>query len=226
MGVLVVDDEAAARTHLVGLLKALGFEPVSEAMDWEQALERARELEPELVLLDMTMPGHDGRWIARKLQEMQLQARVVYVVAADEYAVAPLQQEALDYLYKPVNKDDLMAVLAGTHSATEQLHAIADGQAPQRIALKDIWFFEQEDELVLAFDGIEKHPVGLSLKQLMQACGDRFIRIHRRYLVDCHHIERLERDRLGGTHLWLRGYDQPLPVSLRMVARVRAAMHC
>ena len=78
----------------------------------------------------------------------------------------------------------------------------------------------------LAFDGLEEHIVNATLKELEAQYGERFIRIHRGYLVNCKHIDRLEYDVLGRVRLWLKGYDQPLPVSRRLAARVRAAMHC
>ncbi|MDH5184961.1 MAG: LytTR family DNA-binding domain-containing protein [Gammaproteobacteria bacterium] len=232
MRVLVVDDDAAARRRLVRLLGELGQERVAEALDWEQALEQAREQEPELVLMDMAMPGHDGLWITKKLGEMQLESRVVFVTAQDEYAVEIMEREKYDYLIKPVQREELEYFLNAEAdektglASDEEYHSVRKGKEQQRLLVKDIWFFKTDGKLVLAFDGMDEHPIELSLKQLQQRYGERFVRIHRHYLVDCHRIERLDRDRLGGTRLWLRGYDRPLPVSSRLVLRVRSAMSC
>lgn len=222
MRVLVVDGDAAARRRLVRLLAELGHERVAEALDWEQALEQARAQESELVLLNLPMPGHDGFWIAKKLEEMQLESRVVFVTARDEYALEILEREGRDYLLKPVQREELALVL----EAGEDFHLVHKENRRQRLLVKDIWFFMASAEMVMAFDGKDEYPLEMSLKQLQQRYGERFVRIHRNYLVDCHRIERLDRDRLGGTRLWLRGYDRPLPVSWRQVSRVRAAMNC
>ena len=222
MRVLVVDEDAKARHRLIRLLAELGQEQVAEAMDWEQALERAREQDSELVLLDMAMAGHDGFWIAKKLQEMQLDSRVVFVTGRDEYALQMVEREGHDCLLKPVQREELALVV----EAGEDFHLLHKENLRQRLFVKDIWFFKNSGKLVLAFDGVEEHPIEMPLKQLQQSYAERFVRIHRNYLVNCHRMERLDRDRLGGIRLWLKGYDRPLPVSWRQVARVRAAMNC
>lgn len=222
MRVLVVDDDTVARRRLVHLLGELGHEQIEEALDWEQALEQAREQASELILLDIAMPGHDGFWIAKKLQEMQLETRVVFVTARDEYALEILERDSHDYLLKPIQRESLALAL----EAGDDFHLAHKDKERHHLLIKDIWFFKADGKLVLAFDGMDEHPIEMSLKQLQQSYGERFVRIHRNYLVDCHRMERLDRDRLGGIRLWLRGYDRPLPVSWRQVSRVRAAMNC
>lgn len=225
----MVDEAATARIRLRRLLEGLGHQVVGEASDWEQALLRIRELNPQLVLLDLTLPGHGGLWIAEKLREMAVDARVIFVTTAGEFAQEALQREGLDYLLKPVQPQSLQQLLARREdgeSADPSVHTRGRGQSRRRLALREIWFFQAEQGQVLAYDGLEKHPVAPSLKQLETDYGERFIRIHRSYLVDCHRIERLEHDGQGGARLWLKGYGQPLPVSSRLLARVRSSMSC
>ncbi|MBD3670134.1 MAG: response regulator transcription factor [Gammaproteobacteria bacterium] len=232
MRVLVVDDEVPARHRLQRLLEELGHEMVAEAGDYEQALNAVREFDPEVVLLDIALPGMDGMEIAKKLQEMQVETAVIFVTAHNEFAVEAFEREALDYLLKPVKKQRLEQALQRAQrrepgqAPQEEYHTIRQGKEVRRLALNDIWYFKAEDKVVLAFDGLNEYVVDGSLKQLEERYGDRFIRTHRAYLVDCKRIERLEGDVLGGTRVWLRGYDRPLPVSRRLATRVRAAMHC
>ena len=222
MSVLVMDDDNLARGRLVRLLQELGHE-VFEAPDWEQALLRAREQEPQLVLLEMAMQGHDGHWIADRLQQMQLNTRVVFVIDPDAYALDDTEQGTFDYLFKPVQREALQVLLDPNTRTTNEQHL---SQSPSRLALKDIWFFRLEGELIVAFDGLQEYPVESSVQELQQVHGKYLVRIHHDYLVDCHRIERLERDKQGRAHLWLRGYTKPLPVSPHLESRVRASMNC
>jgi two-component system response regulator AlgR len=232
MRVLVVDDEAPARRRLGRLLEELGHQVVGEAADGERALNTVRECDPEVVLLDIAMPGMDGMTVAKKMKEMQVDSAVVFVTAHDEFAVEAFERDALDYLLKPVKKARLEQALervakreAGA-APEEPIHVVKHGKGVRRLALKDVWFFKAEDKIVTAFDGLQEHIVNATLKELEQQYGERFIRTHRAYLVNCKHIDRMENDVLGGVRVWLKGYDQPLPVSRRLAARVRAAMHC
>lgn len=221
MSVLVVDNDLAARRRTVRLLQGLGHEVV-EAPDWEQALQRAREQEPQLVLLAMSMPGHDGRWIAARLEQMQLQTRVVFVIDPDTYALDASKQGSFDYLLKPLQREALQALFDPDAGTSTQYQT----REPRQLALKDIWFFRLEGELIVAFDGLQEYPVESSVQELQQVHGKYLVRIHHDYLVDCHRIERLERDKQGRAHLWLRGYTKPLPVSPHLESRVRASMNC
>jgi len=231
MRVLVVDDEAPARHRLVRMLEELGHQAVGEASDGERALNAVRDLDPELVLLDIAMPGMDGMEVAQKMREMQVGSAVVFVTAHDEFAVEAFEREALDYLLKPVKKTRLEQALARVArreagEAPEPTHLVKHGRGVHRLAVNDIWYFKAEDKIVMAFDGLREHIIDASLKELELQYGERFIRTHRSYLVNCKLIDRLENDVLGGVRVWLRGYDQPLPVSRRLAARVRSAMHC
>lgn len=231
MRVLIVDDEVPARHRLRRMLEELGHQVVGEAGDGEIALNAVRDKDPDVVLLDIAMPGMDGMEVAQKMREMQVDSAVVFVTAHDEYAVEAFEREATDYLLKPVKRSRLEQALARavrheTAAAPEPTHVVRHGKGIRRLALNEVWYFKAEDKIVLAFDGEQEHIVDATLKELESQHGERFIRTHRAYLVNCKHIDRLENDVLGGVRVWLKGYDQPLPVSRRLAARVRAAMHC
>src|SRR5690348_4902137 len=113
--ILVVDDEASARTALGELLRGEGY-AVETAADGFKAMGRLAEFEPDLVLSDLNMPGIDGVELLGKLKELHPELPVVLMTAFGgvETAVSAMRQGASDYLTKPLNLDELLIVLART----------------------------------------------------------------------------------------------------------------
>jgi DNA-binding NtrC family response regulator len=113
--ILVVDDEAAARSALAELLRAEGYD-VETAGDAFKALGRLADIEPELVLSDLNLPGMDGLELLRRLKEHSAELPVILMTAFGgvETAVTAMREGAADYLLKPLNGDELLIVLART----------------------------------------------------------------------------------------------------------------
>jgi len=110
--VLIVDDEPLARARLRGLLEARADVQVAgEAADGQAALDACARLHPDLVLLDIAMPGIDGLDTARHLATLQPPPAVVFCTAYDEHALSAFEARALDYLVKPVRGERLEAAL-------------------------------------------------------------------------------------------------------------------
>jgi two-component system, LytTR family, response regulator len=142
---LVIDDEQPARERLKQLLGAhADVEVVGEADDGVQAAEKIAELSPDLVLLDIQMPGASGLDVAASLGKPR--PAVIFCTAYDQYAVDAFELSALDYLLKPVNRARLAAALERVRSAStaatagrdrplEQLTQ-ATGMAPTRFLAK------------------------------------------------------------------------------------------
>src|SRR5262245_35647804 len=107
--VLIVDDEPAARGRLRRLLEDLEVECVGEAADALQAIEYTRTLVPDLLLLDIVMPEIGGLDVVRHLGDRR--PLVVFQTAHDEHAIAAFDQEAVDYLLKPVTRERLQRAL-------------------------------------------------------------------------------------------------------------------
>ncbi len=102
--VLVADDEPLAAERLQVLLaRARGATLVGTASDGESAISMAEALSPDLLLLDIAMPGLDGIDVARSLAKRQPTPAVVFVTAFDQFAVAAFEVAAVDYLMKPVD---------------------------------------------------------------------------------------------------------------------------
>ena len=117
--VLVVDDEAPARLRLRELLGEIeGAEWVGEAADGESALQLTGHLHPDLVLLDIRMPGLDGLETARRLATLPRPPKVVFTTAFEQHALAAFDVDAAGYLLKPVRMERLAALLQRLATAT------------------------------------------------------------------------------------------------------------
>ncbi|KGM53269.1 hypothetical protein N800_09370, partial [Lysobacter daejeonensis GH1-9] len=132
MRVIIADDEPLARERLRGLLVDMGdIEVVAEVPDGQQALHACAELNPDLVLLDIAMPGIDGLEAARHLAAFEPRPAVVFCTAYDDHALSAFEAEAIDYLVKPVRPERLAAALqrVRTFAAGRQQSApAADGR--------------------------------------------------------------------------------------------------
>jgi two-component system response regulator AlgR len=244
MRILVVDDEALARERLKQMLGELeDCQLVGEASNGQQALELSQQLQPDVVLLDVRMPGLSGIDVARHFNSLESPPAVIFATAYDEYAVDAFEAEAIGYLLKPVRKEKLARALrhAGRVSSSRirQLQQ-ASGQEQRRahicarlgeslrlIPVPDILYFvaDQKFTTVRHLNGSEL--IDEPLKDLSNEFGDDFIRIHRNALVSEKAIDKIERDSQGQYKVMLRGISDSLPISRRhataVLRRVRGA---
>ncbi|MGQ0385171.1 MAG: LytR/AlgR family response regulator transcription factor [Gammaproteobacteria bacterium] len=235
MRVLVVDDEPLARERLSHLVEELPeTELAGVAATGEEALLLAGRLKPEVVLLDIRMPGMDGLEAAHHLARMPDPPAVIFTTAFEEHALAAFDVQAAGYLLKPVRPEKLQEALARARTPTRaQLTRIAEGGAGQRTRIA----VRTRDELklipldqVLCFIAEQKYTtlrhahgdelIEEPLKALEDEFAARFVRIHRNALAAVEHIESMERDAEGHHHVRLRGGAGTLPVSRRLAAEV------
>ena len=137
--VLIVDDEAPARERLRSLLVELDqVDVIGEAVTGEEAVQRAVELAPDVVLLDVRMPGIDGIEAAKHMNVLEQPPAIIFTTAFDEYAMKAFDAQAVGYLLKPIRKEKLAAAL--THASRlsrPQLQKIADpAKARSHIAVR------------------------------------------------------------------------------------------
>ena len=112
MHVLVVDDELLARQRAMRMIESLDdYEVVGEAGNGQAALAAIADLDPDIVLLDIRMPGEDGLEAARKIAEMEEPPAIIFCTAYDEYALEAFSTLAVGYLLKPLQKDALKNAL-------------------------------------------------------------------------------------------------------------------
>lgn len=245
MNVLIVDDEPLARERLARLVGELDGYRVMEpsASNGEEALTLIEQLRPDIVLLDIRMPGLDGLQVAARLCEQDAPPAVIFCTAHDEFALEAFQVSAIGYLVKPVRAEHLAQALRKAERPNRvQLAALTrpaavSGSGPRShisartrkgielIPLEQVIYFIADHKYVtLRHEGGEV-LLDEPLKALEQEFGDTFVRIHRNALVYRDRIERLQRTPLGHFQLYLKGLEgEPLTVSRRHVAGVRKLM--
>ena len=241
MRVVIADDEPLARERLRDLLAGVGgVEVVAEAGDGHAALHACAEHHPDLVLLDISMPGIDGLETARHLAAFEPRPAVVFCTAFDAHALSAFDAQAIDYLVKPVRQERLAAALerVRTFAAGTAQHAAASGEEGRTrthlcarlrgslrlIPIEDIRYLQAEEKYVVVYHARGEDLIEESLKALEAEFGDHFVRIHRNCLVARHEIIELRRIGDGHTQAVLRHGDQPLEVSRRCVPQLRETL--
>jgi two-component system response regulator AlgR len=238
MKVLIVDDEPLARRRLATLLAGVdGVEVVGEAADGAQALAAVDRHDPDLVLLDIRMPGIDGLEVARRLALRDDPPMVVFCTAYDQHALAAFEAEAVDYLLKPVRRERLLAALervrrfngealpeapGSADKARQRSHICARVRGEMKLVPISaiIYFLADAKYVEVHFDGGEV-LIEDSLVSLEQEFGDRFVRVHRNCLVSRERIDGLARNSEGETIVRLRGCPVTLEVSRRNLPQLR-----
>jgi two-component system response regulator AlgR len=238
MKVLIVDDEPLARRRLATLLAGVdGVEVIGEAADGAQALAAVDRHDPDLVLLDIRMPGIDGLEVARRLTLRDDPPMVVFCSAYDEHALAAFEAEAIDYLLKPVRRERLLAALervrrfngetapetsVGADKPRQRSHICARVRGEMKLVpISAIVYFLADAKYVeVHFDGGEV-LIEDSLVSLEEEFGDRFVRVHRNCLVSRERIEGLAKNADGEIIVRLRGCPVTLEVSRRNLPQLR-----
>lgn len=236
MNVVIVDDEPLARARLRELLaEQPGVTIVAEAGDGHAALHACAEHQPDLVLLDIQMPGIDGLETARHLAAFEPRPAVVFCTAFDAHALSAFDAQAIDYLVKPVRPERLAAALdrvrtfaagrgqaATAQSGQTRTHLCARMRGSLRlIPIEDVHYLQAEEKYVVVHHARGEDLIEESLKSLEEEFGERFVRIHRNCLVARHEIVELKRAADGHVQAVLRHGKQPLEVSRRCVAHLR-----
>ena len=237
MKVVIADDEALARERLRMLLSAHdGVEIVAEAENGLTALQACAEFRPDLVLLDIAMPGVDGLEAARHLTAFDPRPAVVFCTAYDEHALSAFEAEAIDYLMKPIRPERLAVALERARtfmSGRETLAPAEPSRQPRThlcarlrgslrlIPMDDVHYLQAEEKYVVVHHARGEDLIEESLKSLEEEFSGRFVRIHRNCLVARHEIIELKRANDGRVHAVLRHGKEPLEVSRRCVAGLR-----
>ena len=238
MKVVIADDEPLARERLRALLAAHDdIEVVAEAGDGRAALQACAEHEPDLVLLDIAMPGIDGLEAARHLAAFEPRPAVVFCTAYDAHALSAFDAAAVDYLVKPVRAERLQDALERVRTFTAGLGRAREGDGKRRthlcarlrgslrlIPIEEVRYLQAEEKYVVVHHARGEDLIEESLKSLEEEFGERFLRIHRNCLVARHELVELRRGPDGHVQAILRHGTQPLEVSRRCVAPLREAL--
>jgi two-component system, LytTR family, response regulator AlgR len=238
MRVLIVDDEPPARERLRSMLVETGeFEVAGEAGNGVEALTLVDRLVPDIVLLDVRMPGIDGLEVARQLATQPEPPAVIFTTAFDEYALQAFESEAIAYLLKPIRAEKLRAALAKAVRLTRpQLQQVASAaREPTKrshigvrgrdglklIPMDEIYCFQADQKYTTVKHIKGEDLIEDSLKTLEDEFSPAFVRIHRNALVNTKFLERIARDATGQHFVHLRGFPDALEVSRRMAGDLK-----
>jgi len=214
MKALIVDDEPLARRELRRLLAAhRSIQVIGEAGDIDEARERIELLAPELVFLDIQMPGGSGFDLLARLDRLP---RIIFTTAYDQFAVKAFDVNALDYLLKPIESERLAAALdklkstppavphaAHRDSPLEQLF-VRDGPRCWFIPVRDISLFSAEGNYVRMQWGRERPLLGRSLEALESKLDpQRFFRANRQQIINLESIRSVDLGAGGRLHVLL-----------------------
>lgn len=238
MKVLIADDEPLARERLRMLLSAHGdVAVVAEAGDGQATLEACARAQPDVVLLDIAMPGIDGLDVARHLARLEPRPAVVFCTAYESHALSAFEAAAIDYLMKPVRAERLAAALERARTFLAGRVGGAAAAAGGRrvlcarlrgnlrvIPLEDVFYLQAEEKYVVVHHVHGEDLIEESLRSLEEEFGTRFVRIHRNCLVSRERLQELRRTAAGQVQAVLRGVAQPLEVSRRCVAALKAEL--
>ncbi len=245
MKVLIADDEPIARERLRALIaEHADLQLVAEAGDGSAALDACALHTPDVVLLDISMPGMDGLEAARHLIAFDPRPAVVFCTAYDEHALSAFDAAAVDYLVKPIRRERLAAAL-------DRARTFVAGRAPRQedpapvpapvasngkrrshlcarlrgslrlIAIEDIRYLQADEKYVVVHHARGEDLIEESLKSLETEFADNFVRIHRNCLVSREELVELRRASDGRIEAVLRHGDKPLEVSRRCVPHLR-----
>jgi two-component system response regulator AlgR len=237
MKILVVDDEPLARTRLRAQVGDLSLgEVVGEASNGVEAIERACELAPDVVLLDIRMPIMDGLEAARHLARLPRPPAVIFATAFDDHALAAFESCAVDYILKPIRMERLQQALqraqvlargradqiykegAGAQARTH-LSAMQKGELVL-IPIIDIRYLRADQKYTVAGVPGAEILIDESLRALEEEFPQRFLRVHRNALVALPYVISLERED-DRPSIRLQGVDANVAVSRRLLAQVK-----
>ena len=213
---LVVDDEPVARAGLRAMLTGFGWvSVVGEAADGAAAVEMINRLRPELVFLDIEMPGLLGTEVVRRIEH---QPFVIFTTAYSQHAVTAFELSAVDYLLKPFGPARLAAAIERVRSAlgeptaagvVERLSGALAGGPISRlfarvgsalvpIVVQSVSRFEADGDYVTAHVGSSTHVLHVSLNRLEARLDPgRFVRVHRTHLVNLDYVRAFQPDARG-----------------------------
>ncbi|MEX0732645.1 MAG: LytTR family DNA-binding domain-containing protein [Aquisalimonadaceae bacterium] len=239
MKILIADDEAPARERLAQLIDDIGgHQVVGGARNGEEALAQADRHHPDVVLMDIRMPGVDGLAAAFQLARGDEPPAVIFVTAFGEHALDAFDAQAVDYLVKPVRRARLEEALEKarrlTRAQMDALHSTSPASPRGRehilcrrrgslelISLDDIHYFQADNKYVTVCHAGGEDLIEDSLRQLEDEFPDLLVRIHRNALVCRHSLGGMDKDIDGRRYVAIRDTGHRLEVSRRHVPEVR-----
>lgn len=238
MKALIVDDERLARKELMKLLEEHpSIEIIGEAMNAEEAINMVNDLNPDLLFLDIQMPGKTGFQL---LEELDAVPFVVFTTAYDEFALKAFEVNALDYLLKPIQADRLSETVSkildkekskssAVRNADKKLGLndqvfVKDGDRCWFVGLNNVRMFESDGNYIKVYFDSNRPMIHKSLNALDEKLDERaFFRASRKHIINLSWVESIEQWFNGGLMVKLKGGDK-VEVSRRQAAKFKDMM--
>ena len=237
--VLIVDDEEPAREELAYMLSMnKEIELTAQAETGLTAIKKAKELQPDVIFLDINLPDINGLQVAQLLTDMNIKSRIVFLTAYDEHAIAAFKLRAFHYILKPYDEDDL-AVVFDTMEMEKKKAKPAEshqGLLPYKLAIeidgviryvypKDIVYIHKnkDNKNVFIHTTAKSYQASYTLSELETKLSARsFFRVHKSYLVNLEYVTELQPYFNGAYNLHLSDNQSSIvPVSRNFVKKLR-----
>jgi len=240
---LIIDDERLAREELKSILKDyLEISVIGEAKNGDEGLEKIQNLSPDLIFLDVSMPGMTGFEMLKKLDEIP---HVIFVTAYDEHALQAFDVNALDYILKPIDPDRMADAIEKLKkkedhdfesitqnkllrderklTITDRVY-IKDGEKCYFVKLSEVRMFESDGNYVKVYFGKNRPLILRSLNSFEERLDPEFFfRANRKFIVNLEWIENIENWFNGGLQVELRTGDK-IEISRRQAIRFKDIM--
>lgn len=235
MKAIIIDDERLARLELRNLLSVhKDIEIIAECNNAQSAKEKIAELNPDVIFLDMQMPGKTGLEL---IEEVSALPDVVFVTAYDEYALKAFEVNAFDYLLKPVSPERLAETIKKltqkeTYEKKENTTPlkesdkvfIKDGEKTWFVSLSNVRLFESEGNYVRVYFDTFRPLILRSLNSLEERLDEKhFFRASRKHIINLSWIENIETWFNGGLMVKLKG-GQDIEISRRQAVKLKDMM--
>ncbi len=234
---LIADDEMYSRDELKHLLKSFpSIQVVGEAETGEAAVVKALQLQPDVVFLDVEMPKMSGMEAAKSLMELKKTPLIVFATAYPQFAAEAFRYEALDYLLKPYDENQLIETI---HRIEKHFLAPGEQEAAKpsgKLAVEgdgeifyldpaDILYISREEKFSKIATKTRDYETKVPLKELESRLSPySFFRIHKSYLVNLDYVTRLTPWFNGAYQLEIEGRDEMLSVSRNYVKALRTKL--
>jgi two-component system LytT family response regulator len=240
MRAIIIDDERLARAELKKLLQEYPeVEVVDEAANAEEGIAKIESLQPDLIFLDIQMPGKTG---FDMLSQLERAPQVIFTTAYDEFALKAFEVNALDYLLKPIEPKRLADAVQKLHTSeikeprsegmginnsllteTDQVF-VKDGERCWFVKLSEVRLFESVGNYAKVFFGANKPLILKSLNALEERLDEKtFFRANRKHIVNLKLIDKIEPYFNGGLLLELKGGEK-IEVSRRQTVKFKEMM--
>ncbi|WP_114788895.1 response regulator [Niabella yanshanensis] len=240
MRTIIIDDERLARSELNKMLRSFpDIDVVDEASNAEEAIEKIASHQPELIFLDIQMPGKTG---FEMLTELEWVPKVIFTTAFDEYALKAFEVNALDYLLKPIDQKRLEAAIKKITVADSRDHKqeesysnnemltensqvfVKDGDRCWFIKLNEVRLFESVGNYAKVFFGLHKPLILKSLNALEERLDPKtFFRANRKHIINLQMVEKIEAYFNNGLLVELRGGEK-IEISRRQTVKFKEKM--